>query len=276
MAVTVPRSSPSGEPAASILRGSNMTVDTDGKLRPIAASRRFWEWDYFDTGGVASGQIGRMGWNLLGLGTPAYARIDGNLASPVKGALSTSNVASNRSGLLLGSAENMTVMTPLESYVSQGVWRMAGSLATKRAFFGFSSDFALNPITGNVNALGLAYDSGVSPNYLLVNRIGLTLGAATDTTVAVPVNTGQLISIAQSETVPGEFEFYLGSDASQSVLLGRVNLPVVTGYAANFGFGVTTLGASVATVEVGYWGLTTVVLPGILSTDSYIQGMADT
>lgn len=276
MTVVVARSSPSGKPAASLLRGTNLIVDSEGKLRPIPAARRFWDYDYFDTGGTASGQIGKLGWNLLGLGTPAYTRLDSNLSSPAKGLLSTSNVSADRSSLVLGTTEALTVMSPLESYVTQGVWRLSGSLATKRVFFGWNSDFALSPLTGNVNAFGLAYDSTVSPNYQIVNRMGLTLGAVTDTGVAVPPSTGQLISILQSETVPAEFELYLGSDSAQSTFLGRINLPAAAGYAANFGFGVTTLAAAVASVEVGYWGLTTTLLPGLLSGDAYLQAMSDT
>lgn len=254
-----------------------MVVDSSGKLMPTGRPRRFFDWDYFCSGGTTSGTIGRMGWNLLGSGTPAFSRLDSNLATAVRARLSTSNANGNRSNLLFGLTESAIVMNPTESAIMQGVWRMNGSLATKRVFFGWNSNFALDPITGNVNALGLAYDSSVSPNYLVVSRIGLTLGAATDTGIPVPANSGQLISIVQSEATSERFEFHIGTDAggiiTQSSLLAAVTIPQTGGFSANFGFGLTTLAAAVSALELGYWGMTSSILPRLFSSDSNVEEM---
>ncbi len=40
------RSSPSGIEAAPLLRGTNLTVNPDDTLSPLARPRRFFDWDY--------------------------------------------------------------------------------------------------------------------------------------------------------------------------------------------------------------------------------------
>jgi hypothetical protein len=268
--MTVARSSPSGPRAVRSLLGTNLVAHLDGSMSPIGRPRRFFDWDYFTSGGVVSGQIGRMGWSLVGVGSPSYTRVDSTFASAVKGVLSTSSTLLDRTSLVLGESATLGVMNPTESFITQGVWRMGGSVATKRVFFGWCSDFSADPILGAVDALGLAYDSSLSPNYLIVNHLSGGGDPPLDTGVVVPTATGELITIVQRSGV--EFTFYIGSDGVLSPLVGSVVLPSLSGYVANFGFDVTTLDAAVSTLEVGYWGLTTTELSGLFSADSIAQG----
>ncbi len=266
------RESPTGQRVdlSSSLRGTNMIENADGTLSPIGRPRRFWEWDYFWTGQNASGTIGRMRWNLLGSGTPAYTRVTSTFGNSSKGQLTTSAVTNNRSCLVLGDVENRVCCDPLNFAVLQTLWRMQNSLATKSVFFGFSSNYAVNPVSVSSNAFGVVYDSALSPNYQLLMRQAAALQLF-DTGQVVPQNTGQLMTFVQTAT--GTFEFWLASAATpvqQATLVATV--AGVPAFGANHGYRLETLANVVSGVELGYWGMLSTQIGGLYSADTDVLG----
>lgn len=261
------RSSPSGKEAGELLRGVNLEVDALGRLNPCARSGRYFDWDYFCSGNNASGTIGRMGWTLLGTGTPAFTRISSTLSSPSKAILSTSNVNGNTSSLTLGDSTGKAVGAPVETVMMQWAWRMNNSLATKRVFYGWCNNFGINPNTSNVNAFGVFYDSSVSPNYIIINKNGNAFSQSFDTGVAVPQNSGQLFTIAKPNPLINNYDIVVATDSAGSVseqyLARDVSLAAIvpTGYTANLGFFMATLAGVVSSLELGCWNIATNAFP---------------
>jgi hypothetical protein len=232
---------------ATHLRGIGLTVDANGNLavrqRPRAAQIR----DYFLSGNASSGSIGALGWNLLGTGTPAYAR--GNptvMGSSNRGALSTSTGAIDRSVLCLGDTEARDVLPASELTLLQCAWNHDNNLTNKRIFFGLMGTFAAEAVAA-VDCLGIYYDSSVSPNYQIIARSS-SVGSPVVTSAVVPANTAELISIHQASA--GTFVFYVGNTA-----IGSISSGVPTG-AMNVGWRLENLNAGTFETEnIGYFGL---------------------
>jgi hypothetical protein len=255
--VSLIRSSPSGPKMGRLLRGANFAVDESGRLSPSACSRRYFDWDYFISGASTSGRIGRMGWTLLGLGTPAFVRQNASLSSPAKARLETSDVAGNFSTLTLGNIAGRQAIMPTSMPIVQWAWRMGGSIANKRVFFGWTANFSQNPFVVNTNVFGVFYDPLLSPNYLVLNKINnFASFTPIDTGVAVPPNSGELFSIVQSPQNPLLFDFSVvtedGGNLSERYLARDVLISATN--SSNMGFFVQTLDASSSVLEFGYWG----------------------
>lgn len=258
--MSVFRTSPSGQKAGELLGGVNLTTDDAGRLSPCARSRRFFDWDWFCTGNEVSGQIGRMGWTLLGTGTPAYTRLSSPLSGVAKARLSTSATTAHLSTLTLGQAANRLIANPLDVPSLQWAWRMSGSVATKRAFFGWNSNLNNNPNTNNANVFGVFFDSGLSPNYFILNKNGNASSFPIDTGVVVPANAGQLFTMVKTFAGPKTYDIVLATDeggiVNERYLAQDVNLAAPTaGYTANLGFFVQTLSNAVTSLELGYWSM---------------------
>lgn len=259
------RSSPSGKEAAELLRGTNLTVNPNGRLSPVGRPRRFFEWDYFCSGNNTSGTIGRMGWNLVAAGG-SYARQSATLSSPAKGLLSTSNVNNNAIALILGDTTGRAIGNPVEAVNMQWAWQMNNSLASKRIYFGWNNNLGINPNTSNVTAFGVMYDSSISPNYLLINKFGNPQNATFNTGIPVPQNSPQLFSIVKIPNVLNRYDVIVATDEGNGNFteqyLGRDILlqAPVAGYNAGIGLLMLTIGAVVSTVQIGYWGLTSAQL----------------
>lgn len=230
---------------ADSLRGVGLT-QAGGKLltrqRPRSAQFR----DYFVSGNNASASIGALGWNLLGVGTPAFARANPTvMGSSNRATLSTSGASNDRTSLVLGETESRDILPAADLGVCQCVWNFNAGLTSKRVFFGLLDSFANEPSAAG-DCLGIYYDSAVSANYQIIARSGSS-GTPTDTGVAVPSNTAELITIHQHS--PGSFRFYTGN-----TLLGTIASGIPTN-AGNVGFRVETLTAATRSINVGYFGL---------------------
>lgn len=231
---------------AAHLRGAGLTVDASGNLAARRRPRYAQLQDYFLSGNASSGSIGSLGWNLLGTGTPAYARGSPTvLGSSSRGALTTSSSANDRACLTLGDTETRAILPAQEMSILQCVWNHDNVLTNKRIFFGLLGNFGIEP-SAAVNALGIYYDAGVSPNYQIIARSSSS-GSPVNTGVAVPANTAELISIWQPTA--GTFQFYSGN-----TLLGAISSGVPTA-AVNVGWRLETLAAATRATNIGYFGL---------------------
>lgn len=242
------------------LRGIGLTVDSSGNLMTRIRPRRPGKQDHFLGGGLTSGLIGELGWNLNGSGTPAVTRASSNMNTASKLSLTTSASANNRSSLTLGETESRLVMLTSEFNTLQMNWNMNASLATKRAFFGLSSAFATEPQTV-AECVGVYYDSAVSANYQIIARTG-SVGSPVDTGVAVPSNTSELITFYQPTA--GTIQVYVGN-----TLIGTLTTNIPAGN-LNCGWRVETLAASAATIRVGHWSINA-VLVGSLDDDTFLE-----
>jgi hypothetical protein len=230
--------------AAAALRGAGLTV-ASGVLAVRRRPRYAQEQDYFVGGNAASGSIGKMGWNLLGSGTPAYARGAPNvLGSSNRGVLTTSAGANDRTVLSLGESETRDILPASELTLLQCAWNHDNVLTNKRIFFGLMGTFATEP-SAAVDCLGIYYDSAVSANYQIIARSSST-GSPTVTATAVPANTAELITIHQASA--GVFNFYSGA-----TLLGTISSGVPTA-AMNVGWRLETLTTAAKNTNIGYFG----------------------
>lgn len=218
--------------------------------------------DYFVSGDNTTGQIGSLGWSLLGLGTPVAARASANLQSSSKIALTTSAAANDRTVLSLGSAEGTTVVNPSEVSIVQAVWNFNNNLTLKRGFFGMASTLATAPASV-VDGLGILYDSSVGGNYLSLARVS-SAGSPVDTGAAVPANTGELLTLWQSS--PGTWRFYVGERH-----VGTVSGTAAPTAAMNVGFRIETLTTAAKTVRVGYFGLRAMSLAAAFDDDDFLK-----
>lgn len=226
----------------STFRGVGMTVNALGKLSPRPRPRLVQLRDQFITGGTTSGNIGQLNWNLLGAGTPLATRssITSTLGNSEKVVLETSATINDRTVLCLGDVETRAVVVPSEVKILQTVGRIP-SLVTRRWFFGLQSNFATEP-SAAVNALGIYYDSAVSPNYQIIARSS-SVGTPTVTSAVVPTNVSELLTMYQR--IAGTFEFYSGSTLIGSISSGVPTTPI------NLGYRLETLAAGVRSCHVG-------------------------
>lgn len=229
---------------AAHLRGVGLTVDTLGKLRPRRRPRLVQMTDYFKAGNAASGSIGELGWNLLGTGTPAYARADASFSSTVRNALTTSAAANDRSVLSLGETETRDVATAAQVTILQSAVRLP-ALTSIRFFFGLQGTLATEP-SAAADSLGMYFDSAVGSNWMLISRSG-SAGSPVNSGVAVPADTGVLVTIHQATS--GAFSFYAGNTR-----LGTISTGISTA-AANLGFRLETLTTAAKTARIAYFNL---------------------
>lgn len=242
------------------LRGTGLTVDGNSNLAPRPRPRRLQLSDHFFGGGLTSGGIGALGWNLLGAGTPAYSRTSGATAAIARGSIDTTNVANDRTSMLLGTAENLTLISAAELDLLQCVMSpgSGAALNTKRIFFGLSSNFATEPST-MANGLGIYYDSAVGPNWQIIARASSS-GSPVDSGVAA---TGTQLVWMQQAT-PGTWVFYVGNTA-----IGSISSGIPTG-GLGVGWRVETLAATARSCGVGYFGMSGNIA-GVFDDDAALE-----
>lgn len=202
---------------APFLRGSGLTVDSSGNLRPRPRPRQAQLTDHFFGGLATSGAIGSLGWGLLGSGTPAVAR--GDISTGASGLarrydISTSASANDRTSLVLGDTETRKTAIASQCELLQTVLKL-NSLTNIRLFFGLMGDFSQEP-SAATTALGIYFDSGTSANWRLIAR-SAGAGSPVDSGVAAGV-TAVLASIHQPTV--GTHVFYLGNTAVGSIASG--------------------------------------------------------
>lgn len=239
------------------LHNSNDVLTTRIRPRLVQLS------DYFVSGGNASGSIGQLGWSLLGNGTPAITRFNGNFGTSSvtnRITLQTSAAINDRSSLLLADSETRTIMRPTELNILQACVALP-SLLNKRVFFGLNDNFAAPP-AATLNCLGFLWDSAVNANWQIVSR-ELNGGVPVVTTVP-PSGAPQLLTIMRlGDDV---YQFYIGN-----TLVGTISAGVADATGMAVGFQVTTLAVASATLAIGYFGLQAVG-GNALASDDFLQG----
>ena len=245
---------------ASRLRGVGLTV-ASGRLLPRQRPRAAQVRDFLLSGNAASGSIGALGWNLLGTGTPAYARANATqMGSSGRGALSTSAAANDRSVLALGETETRDITIASDVTLLQCAWNHDNNLTNKRVFFGLMGTLATEP-SAAVDCLGVYYDSAVDAHYQIIARAS-SVGSPTITTASVPANTAELMTIYQSAA--GTYQFYSGN-----TLIGTISSGVPTA-AMNVGFRLETLTTAAKTVNLGYFGIEATAA-GAFDDDAFLE-----
>jgi hypothetical protein len=227
---------------APMLRGMGLTVDSANALRPRPRMRLVQMRDQFITGNTTSGSIGQLGWNLLGAGTPVATRssITTTIGNSEKLVLETSASINDRSTLCLGDTETRAVVVPSEVKILQSLCRLP-VLSDRRFFFGLASNFATNAASA-VNALGIYYDSAVSPNWQIIARSS-SAGSPTVTSSALVAGTAELLTMYQPTA--GTFQFYSGNTLIGSISSGVPTAPL------NVGWRVETLAAAAKSAHIG-------------------------
>lgn len=242
------------------LRGVGLTVSA-GKLAPRQRPRNAQIRDYFLSGNNTTGQVGSLGWNILGVGTPTVPRTDSSFDGVTqRTALVTSGALNDRTVLSLGLTENGKVALASEVKILQCAWRMAGQLTSKRAFFGLHDNLGTEP-SAAVNCLGIYYDSAVNANYQIIAR-SASSGTPTVTSLAVPSNTMELISMVQ--LTPGTWQFYSGN-----TLLGTISSGIPTAQ-MNVGFRCESLTTGARTLHIAYFGMEANAV-GALDDDTFLE-----
>lgn len=267
----IARQSPSGRVANALLRGVGLTLNADLTLSPLSRPRYFYDWDYF-LEGVTSPCIGRMGWTLTGAGATITPFNFASIVSP-RLSLNTLAVANAVAALTLGNTASGAVCSPLECADMSMIWRVGTPTTSKRAFFGWCDDFAVNPLVAN-NALGINYDSEVSAGFQLISRAnGLLIEVKNAALPSIPPAIGsqmQALTIVQSAA--GHFDFYSNDYGSSATLnqhlVGSVESP---GFAANLGWRSETLTTTAQRMDLAYWGINTMDLAGVLSSDDFLE-----
>jgi hypothetical protein len=230
----------------STFRGVGMTV-VGATLAPRLRPRAVQLQEYFISGNLVSGSIGSLGWNLLGTGTPSYARgVPSIMGSSGRGELTTSAAVNDRAVLVLGETESRDILPPTDLNFLQCVVNQDAVLTNKRFFFGLQDTMASEPSAATAN-LGIYYDSAVSPNYQIIARTGAA-GTPTNTGVAVPSTTAELLTILR--VADDNYQFYSGN-----TLLGTITSGVSDATAMAVGFRVETLSTASKHVNIGYFGL---------------------
>ncbi len=246
---------------APFLRGIGLTVDGSNALRPRLRPRLCAEQDFFTGGSAVSGSIGKLGWNLLGTGTPAASRQNPvGFASAQKLEPATSASVNDRTCLLLGDSETRGVSEAASVKLLQCVWRLDNVLTSKRLFFGLMDDFGVEP-AANANCLGIYYDSAVSPNWQLIARAA-SAGSPVVSSAVVPANTAELVSLYQP--VAGTWQFYLGN-----TLLGSISSGIPTP-TMGIGFRLETLAVASKTFQVAYYGHE-IAAAGAFDDDAFLE-----
>lgn len=242
------------------LRGLGLTLSA-GKLavrqRPRSAQLK----DYFLSGNNTSGQVGSLGWNILGTAAAACTRTNATFDGAAnRVSLVTGAALNDRAVLSLGLTENAQVAAAVDVKILQTAWKFAGQLTSKRAFFGLHDNLAIDAASA-VNALGIYYDSAVSPNYQIIAR-SASSGTPTVTTLPVPSNTLELISIVRQAS--GAFQFYSGN-----TLIGTISSGIPTA-AMNVGFRVESLTTATRSLQLAYFGLDASGI-GALDDDAFLE-----
>jgi hypothetical protein len=244
---------------AGLLRGIGLTISS-GTLRTRHRPRRIQEYDYFATGTTVSGSIGKLGWHLLGNGTPAYTKATGTSLNAFKASLTTSAAANDRAVLCWGDTESRGVAIASELALLQSLARVGTTITDLRVFFGLHGDFSQEP-SAATNCLGIYYDSAVSPNWQIIARIA-GAGSPVVTSAVVPVNTHELLTMHQPTA--GTWNFYVGNTQVGSITTG---IPTA---AMNIGYRAQTLTTSARSFHLGYFGLNG-DLAGALNDDNFLE-----
>jgi hypothetical protein len=226
------------------LRGIGLTVDSSGNLKPRLRPRRLQEQDFFISGNVTSGSIGKLGWNLFGAGA-SVARVGVLLNSSSRFELITSNTTNSRAVLKLGESETRDTCVCTDINILQTMWNANNDLTTVRFFFGFMGDFSQEP-SAATDCLGIYYDSAVSPNYQIIARAA-GVGTPTVTGTAVPANNSRMLTIYQPTA--GTMQFYVAGALVGMIASGLPTQPV------DMGFRVETLANAVRKMRLGYFGV---------------------
>lgn len=220
--------------------------------------------DWFVSGGTTSGNIGALGWNLNGVGTPAVTKNSVSLPSGSKLSLTTSGAANDRSSLTLGSAEGTTISSPEDVFLLQAIFDFNSDTANKRFFFGFATSMATAPASV-ANSLGFLFDSSAdATNIHTIHRFGST-GTSTSTGITATAAAGQMFTIWQ-----------VGPQVYQLRIAGTVvatiaqNLNVTT-LPLSIGFRLETLTAAAKTNRIGYFGMTSTPLDGAFDDDNFLE-----
>lgn len=242
------------------LRGVGLTVDVNNKLAPVPRPRTLSLQDYFIGGTLTSGNIGTLGWNLFGTGTPAISLISGNLGNRMV-RLTTTAGATDSAILCLGASVTGSICQPGDANRVQASMRLP-ALTSRRVFFGFSSDFSVSPAAA-AECLGIMFDSTVSAsNWLRVSR-SASAGAPADNGIAALNNSRELITIYQPTS--GVFQLYSGN-----TLLGTLNTNI-SASALNLGFAVYNTTTTVATGDFGAFNFYAPAIAGVLDDDAFLE-----
>jgi hypothetical protein len=168
--------------------------------------------DWFCSGNVTSGQIGSLGWNLTGVGTPACTRNATGMAASTKLTLTTTAAANDRTTLCL--AQNRGG----QRGQAVGVRRHPDRAELQRSYGDQAPVFWPSDDPGHGARLRCQFARVPlrfvgRANWLTIARFGTT-GTATDTGVAAS-SADALLTIWQQS--PMTFRFYIGQ-----VLVGTI------------------------------------------------------
>lgn len=247
---------------APLLRGSGLTVGDGSALQPRGRLRKVMRIDHFLGGSLTSGGIGDLNWGLFGNNTPTFAKAGLGLNSSNRTALSTGGAVANDRGVLkVGDTESRACCVLSDVLLQQCVWRHDSDLTSKRVFFGLMGDFSEEP-SAATHCLGIYYDSGVGPNYQIIARAG-GVGAPVDTGVAVPEDTGQLVSIYQP--TPGTVEFRIGDS-----VIGTLGSGLPT-QVLSYGWRVQTLTGAARRVRLGGFYFESQPITGAFDDDDFLE-----
>jgi hypothetical protein len=245
---------------APLLRGIGLTVDSNNKLAPVPRPRTLQLQDYFIGGTLTSGNIGTLGWNLFGTGTPAISLISGNLGNRMV-RLTTTSGATDSAILCLGATAAGSICQPGDVNRLQASMRLP-ALTARRVFFGFSSDFSVSPAAA-AECLGVMFDSTISAtNWLRVARSAST-GAPADNGIAALNNSRELITLYQP--VAGTYQLYSGNN-----LLGTLNTNISVS-ALNIGIAVYNTTTTAANADFGAFNFYAPSIGGVLDDDAFLE-----
>lgn len=261
---TVP-SAPDAAVLAPLLRGVGLTVNSQSRLQLRPRPRKVILQDWFCTGGLTSGTIGSLAWNITGVGTPTVSALSTitSLADR-KIQLNVTGAANDVTSLTWGAAANTQKLSSPDVRLLQTVSKFGGHLTNKRFFFGLSSDFATNP-TSVANCAGILFDSDVNAtNYLLIAR-NASVGSPINTGVAVPADSPELLTIYNA---PGgsTWEFRVGD-----AVIGTIPIASLPTAGMNLGYRVQTLAAATRLHQLAYFGFESVDLGGACDDDAFLE-----
>ncbi len=193
-------------------------------------------------GSVVSPNIGTHGWTQTGTGSFSCSTQLNATGSVPKLRITTDVNLNDHTAVHLGTDASRSVMPASHGIMRRSQFYVsATALTARRAFVGFSTDFAADT---PVDALGFLYDSSLSANWQIWARSAST-GAPVVSMFPV-VTAGTILSIDESAA---GFSFY-----ANSTLLGELTSNLPTG-GKNLGFSVKTLAASAGSFECAYVGV---------------------
>lgn len=159
--------------------------------------------DRFMSGNNTSGSIGALGWLLLGVGTPATSRSNGD-GSGIR-RIATSSSSSDLTALSLGDTATREIIAPSKVAILQFVVSSPG-LSDRAHFVGLTED--CTDLAAPARALGFFYDDAESPNWHVWARDAGS-GDPVDTGVILNAATTYVLTIHQHEF--GSFRMYVNS-----------------------------------------------------------------